>query len=80
MENKIKEAATEIVNKISALAVDTEFTLNEYFENYDFSTEEKFELVKQVVELMKENNINFKNLDEGTIIGMPWVARLKKIK
>ncbi len=80
MENKIKEAATEIVNKISELDVDTEFTLNTYFEEYDFTSEEKFELVNQVVELMKTNNINYENLDEGAIIGMPWVARLKKIK
>ena len=79
MEDKIKEAAVEIANKISALPQGSEFKFGDYFKEYNFEDREKFELMEKTVDLCESMNISISNTQEDMTIGMPWVFVYKKM-
>ena len=80
MEEKIKNAANEIVKKISELPIGSEFIIGDYFTEYKFETEENFKLIEEVLSLCKSNDIQIENTQSEMILGMPWVYKYKKTK
>lgn len=78
MEDKINVAAKEIVRKISALPIGSEFVIGEYFTDYKFDIEENFKLLEVVLSLCESNNIRIENIQNEMELGMPWVYKYRK--
>ena len=78
MEDKIKNAADEIVKKISELPIGSVFVLSHYFAEYPFNNHDRFQLMKEVLSLCKSSNIDIENIQSGMTLGMPWVYKYRK--
>ena len=78
MEDKVKNIAIEIVDKISNLPQDTEFVIGDYFKDYNLESKEKFEVIKEVLSVCESKNIIIENTQEGMTLGMPWVYTFKR--
>ncbi len=79
MNEKIKNAAIEIVEKLKLLPADSEFIMGDYFDDYDFDSKDKFALMKEVLTLCENENIEIINMQANMILGMPWVYIYKKV-
>lgn len=79
MDGKIKKAATEIVDKIANLPINSEFTFSSYFSVYYLRDMEKFGLFKEVLELCESRGIQIDNTQKGMCLGLPWVYKFKKL-
>ena len=78
MNESIKNAAKEIVEKISQLPKDSEFRFGTYFKEYGFKTNENFELFKEVRLLCESQGIVLENTQAEMMLGMPWAFKYKK--
>jgi hypothetical protein len=78
MEEKIKVAANEIVKKISELPDGSEFIIGDYFNDYQFEMEEKFDLLDEVLSLCESNGVQIENTQPDMFLGLPWVFKYKK--
>ena len=78
MEDKIVVAAKEIVRKISALPIGSEFVIGDYFIDYNFGVDENFKLMEVVLSLCESNNIQIENIQNEMELGMPWVYKYRK--
>ena len=78
MEEKIKIAAGEIVQRIIGLPIGSEFTFEDYFKDYDFKGKEQFTLMEEILKLCEEKEIEIENLQAGMTLGMPWAYKYKK--
>ena len=78
MNDKIKLAATEIVQKISELPIGSEFVIGDYFKDYKFEVSDNFKLLEEILTLCESNNVKIENIQANMILGMPWVYTYKK--
>lgn len=77
--NKIKPIAKNICKEIKKLNKGTEFSIQQFIDNYEVEYMDKYSLCNLIVDYCKKENIIVVLKDSNEVLKLPWnMSRIKK--
>jgi len=79
LKEKLSSIAEKIYKEIKKMPVESEFTIQQFLENYNILEEDKYSLCNLIFEFCKNDNISIEENNSSDVSELPWnISRTKK--